>query len=109
VYSIPAFNRRSETIGFQERLLPGFWSAAAYFEFRAGFRYDAEQVSLDKYTIVEKHKTWEVYNWLQYFSPESLEKELIENGLVVETVLGDVAGHPYDSAGTEFAVVAKRP
>lgn len=41
------------------------------------------------------------------FSPESLEEELHEHGLAVETLPVDVAGQPYDPGGTEFAVAAE--
>ena len=86
----------------------GFWSPHPYFGFVTSFRYDDDKVSLDKYTIVEKGRLRDIYNWLQYFSPESLENEVQASGLEVEVLLGNVAGHPYDAAASEFAVVLKR-
>ena len=74
----------------------------------ASFKYEAECVSLDKYTIVGERAKREVFNWLQYYSPESLERELSEDGLALDAVLGDLAGHPYDAQSPEFAVVVKR-
>jgi hypothetical protein len=46
---------------------------------------------------------------LQYFTPETLDKELAECGFAVEKVYSDVAGSPYDPNTAEFAVVAKKP
>jgi SAM-dependent methyltransferase len=108
VYSLSAFDRKQETVVFEKNLLDGFWSASAYFGFLAAFKYQEERVSLDKFTIIEEDRQREVYNWLQYFSPESLERELLEHGLELEFVLGNVAGHPFDAESPEFAVVAKR-
>ena len=108
VYSLPAFAQKQETVVFEKNLLNGFWSESPYFGFLASFKYEVESVSLDKYTIVKEWEQQEVFNWLQYFSPESLEHELLEYGLAIESVMGNVAGHPFDSQGTEFAVVARR-
>ena len=107
VYSMQAFGSKQEESVFAENLMDGFWSADPYFGFMTSFKYDKDKVSLDKYTIVERSKVREIYNWLQYFSPESLQREVGAAGLAVEAVLGDVAGHPYDAAGSEFAVVLK--
>jgi hypothetical protein len=49
-----------------------------------------------------------VYNWLQYFSPETLEREFVECGFTIEKLCSDVAGSPFDPETTEFAVVAKK-
>lgn len=108
LYSLSAFGQKRESVVFEENLLDGFWSSQPYYGFLATFRYDVERVALDKYTIVEPRRQREVYNWLQYFSPDSLERELAEHGLVVESVLGDVAGNPFDPDGPEFAVVARK-
>ncbi len=72
------------------------------------FKYDAEKVVLDKYTLFEEHRTRTVYNWLQYFSAETLRADLEKGGFVVEEVLGDVAGAPADPQAHELAVVARR-
>ncbi len=63
---------------------------------------------MDKYTIVEEARTRTIYNWLQYFSPESLEHELNGCGLDVEKRCADVAGSTYNPGHTEFAVLARK-
>ena len=107
VYSLRAFESRVQTSLFGKDLMDGFWSSDPYFGFKTDFKYEADKVSLDKYTIVQEDKIREVYNWLQYFSPESLSREARDAGLEVEAMFGDVAGHPYDAGGMEFAVVLK--
>jgi len=108
VYSPAAFTRRAETATYGAGLLDGFWASAPYYGFLNVFKYPAEQVVLDKYTIVEADRTRTVYNWLQYFSPETLRGELAAGGFEVVTLLADVAGAPFDAAGDEFAVVARK-
>jgi hypothetical protein len=72
------------------------------------FKYDREKIVLDKYTIVEAERTRTVYNWLQYFAPEELEREFMEAGFSIEGLYSDVAGTPYDRKSNEFAVIARR-
>ncbi|MHC4681968.1 MAG: class I SAM-dependent methyltransferase, partial [Planctomycetota bacterium] len=79
-----------------------------YYGFLNTFKYESEKVVLDKYTIIEASRTRTVYNWLQYFSPEALERESVECGFAVEKLYSDVAGSPFDSESKEFAVVAKK-
>ena len=63
---------------------------------------------LDKFTLIEAARTRTVYNWLQYFSPEALEREFVESGLAIEELYSDVAGSPFDPDSKEFAIVAKK-
>ncbi|MCE5263691.1 MAG: methyltransferase domain-containing protein [Deltaproteobacteria bacterium] len=108
VYSLSAFDRREEIATYEKNLLNGFWSPNKYYGFLNTFKYDREKVSLDKYTIVETERTRTVYNWLQYFTPEQLEREFSETGFSVEESYSDVAGTPYDPKSNEFAVIAHR-
>jgi SAM-dependent methyltransferase len=108
VYSLNAFEQREERALYEANLLDGFWSADKYYGFQNTFKYEREKVVLDKYTIIEADRTRTIYNWLQYFSPETLEREFTECGFTIEKIFSDVAGRPYDSKADEFAVVAKR-
>jgi SAM-dependent methyltransferase len=108
VYSLEAFNGRAEQTVYEVNLLNGFWSPKKYYGFLNTFKYDDEKVVLDKYTIVEPGRTREVYNWLQYFSQESLIEEFESNGFKIENIYSDVAGSEYDPHGIEMAVIAKK-
>jgi len=108
VYSLNAFSQRAETAIYEANLLDGFWSPDKYYGFLNTFKYEQENVVLDKYTIVDAGRTREVYNWLQCFSPEDLKNEFAQCGLEAAAVYGDVAGAPYDPQATEFAVVAQK-
>ena len=108
VYSMKGFEDREETVTFKKNLLDGFWSPEMYYGFLNTFKYDDAGVVLDKYTIIEAKRTRVVYNWLQYFSTESLQEELEEAGFNQLNFYGNVAGEPFDESAFEFAVVGRR-
>lgn len=107
-YSLKAFDLRKETSAFEKNLMNGFWAQNDYYGFLNVFRYETEKVVLDKYTIVEAAHTRTVYNWLQYFSPDSIAREFTLNGFRIESFYSDVAGGHLDPDGGEFAVVARK-
>jgi hypothetical protein len=106
-YSLSAFEQRQEAATYELNQLNGFWSPSRYYGFLNTFKYDEKKVVLDKYTIIEPERTRQVYNWLQYFAPEDLEKEFVKAGFWVKGIYSDVAGNPYNSKSSEFAVIAK--
>ena len=108
VYSLNNFNQKEESSTYELNQLNNFWSPEDYYCFVNTFIYEKEKVSLDKYTIIEESRTRVVYNWLQYFSRESLRKEFEESGFEIETFYSNVAGDPFDPNSTEFAVVARK-
>ncbi len=108
VHSLVAFERSEEAHCYAKNMMDGFWMPKPYHGFQGFFKYEAEKVTLEKYTIVGPEKTKIIYNWLQYFSVESLGKELQQAGLAICDVFADVAGRPYSPQSEEFAVVAKR-
>ena len=108
VFSLSAFEQREEAATYQENQLDGFWSPNKYYGFLNTFKYNEDKVALDKYTIIEVGRTRQVYNWLQYFTPEDIEKELQKEGFSVKKFYADVAGAPYDRKSNEFAVVAEK-
>jgi hypothetical protein len=108
VYSLSAFEQRKEAALYEVNLLNGFWSPNKYYGFLNTFKYDREKLVLDKYTIIEPERIRQVYNWLQHFAPEDLEKEFVEAGFYVKSLYSDVAGTPFDRKSSEFAVIANR-
>jgi len=108
VYSLNAFKQREETATYEVNQLNSFWSPDKYYGFVNTFKYEQEKVVLDKYTIIETVRTRTIYNWLQYFSPEQLEKELKENGFGAQNVYSNVAGDIFDPNSNEFALVVKK-
>lgn len=108
VYSLNAFNQREEVSTYGLNLQNSFWSPEDYYGFLNTFKYEEEKVILDKHTVIEKTRTRVIYNWLQYFSPESLQKEFEESGFKVEAFYSDVAGTPFDPKSLEMAIEVKK-
>jgi len=108
VYSLNSFNEKEESVTYELNQLNSFWSQEDYYCFVNTFKYEKEKVILDKYTIIEESRKREVYNWLQYFSKDSLRKEFEENGFKVEEVYSDVAGKTFTPESPEIAIVAKK-
>ncbi|MCP4703867.1 MAG: class I SAM-dependent methyltransferase [candidate division Zixibacteria bacterium] len=108
VFSLDAFRKREEAAIHMHLLYDGFWSAKDYYGFMNSFKYEKEKVFLDKYTIFEKSRTFEVYNWLQYYSLKSLKDEFKENGFRITEHYSDVAGTPYKRNSQEIAIVASK-
>ena len=77
-----------------------------YYGFLNTFKYDKEKLTLDKYTIIEKARTRVVYNWLQYFSKDSLREEFEENGFEAEDFYSDVTGSTFSPESPDIAIVA---
>ncbi len=108
VYSLYSFNQKDESATYELNQLNGFWSPDDYYCFVNTFKYDKEKVILDKYTIIEESRKRVVYNWLQYFSRDSLRKEFEENGFKIVELYSDVAGKTFAPESTEIAIVAKK-
>ncbi len=104
VSSIKAFETVREGVSFERNLMNGFWSADDYFGFQHTFRYEDEAVSLDHFTIIEKDRSWDVYNWLKHFSPEEIHRELTQAGFGKIEFTEGFGVDPSDD--TTFGVIA---
>ncbi len=105
VASIKAFDLAKENCSFGHNYMNGFWSKNDYFTFHNSYRYEDEMVLLDHFKIVEANGTWDIYNWMQYFTPESIEEELNLNGFDMLEIIDGFGIDPTDK--TTFGVIAK--
>lgn len=108
VHSLNTFNSRDEIATYERNHLDSFWSPDNYYGFLNTFKYEKEKVTLDKYTIIEEYRTRVVYNWLQYFSCDSLQEEFEENGFEAEAFYSDVAGSTFSPESPDIAIVARK-
>jgi hypothetical protein len=108
VHSLNVFNMIEEKAIYEKNQLNGFWSPNDYYAFVNTFKYENEKVSLDKYTIFEDCGKRIIYNWLHYFSKETITKEFEDNGFGIENIYSDVAGKKFDPKSNDIAVVAKK-
>ena len=106
-YLMNAFGKKKEMAIYQHSLMDGFWSEKEYYCFLNVFKYPEERVTLDQYTIIEENRTWQVYNWLQYYPFNNLTETLQTCGFEIAEKYGDVCGSAYSEEADEFAVVAR--
>lgn len=105
VFSTEVFDTFTEQCTFAAEYMHGFWSKNKYYAFHNAFRYESDIASLDHYTIVEEHQKWDIYNWMQYFTHESISAELADNGFeVVEIVNGFDIEESYSNS---FGIIAR--
>ena len=107
VFSSKAFAEREEYSGYEFNQMDNFWAKEDYYCFTNTFKYEKEKVVLDKYTICEEKRTKIVYNWLQYFTKDSLQEEFEKNGLQIDEFFDNVAGKEFSDSGNEIAIIAK--
>ena len=108
VFSAPQFADRRETTEFARNFMDGFWSIRDYFGFVKTFLYDDTKLALDRYLIIEEDRTREIYNWLQYFTPEDVAAEMTQAGFKINSIVDAVTGQPWRGNASEFAVVARK-
>jgi len=109
VHSLITFNAITAKAIYERNLMNRFWSPNDYFGFLNTYKYEAEKVTLDKYTIIEENRTRVFYNWLQHFSRESLKKEFEGGGFTVEDFYSDVCGTLFSENSQDMAIVAQKP
>ena len=107
VYSLAGYAQREAQASYELNQLQGFWSAEDYYGFVNTFKYDDEKVVLDKYSLFKASRNRVIYNWLQYFSLDSLREEFAAQGLCIEETYADTAGAVFYEDSGEIAVVAK--
>jgi SAM-dependent methyltransferase len=106
VAGIGSFEQKDETTLIQDKLMGGFWAAGDYVGIQQSFVYAEEYLSLDRYVIVEPGETWQIYNWMQYFTPESAEAELKSAGFEIRQMVGELTGVPLTPKSDFIGVVA---
>jgi 2-polyprenyl-3-methyl-5-hydroxy-6-metoxy-1,4-benzoquinol methylase len=107
VMSAVAYKAREETSAFGRRFMGGFWAEGDYFAFQNTFKYDEIKVMLDQYTILESHRTWQVFNWMQYFTSSDITEELGRNGFDVLETTGNFTNPTNGRDETHFGVIAR--
>jgi hypothetical protein len=108
VAGIGALDARQDAIELEYRLMGGFWSDGDYVGIHRTHIYSKEQLSLDHFLIVEPGETWQIYNWLQYFTSQQIESELNSAGFAVKLMVGDLTGMPLRPDGGSIGIIAKK-
>lgn len=107
VFTTLQFAERREVMTYGRRPMGDFWSPDDHFGFQTTFLYDQEKIALDRYLIVGPERRFEIFNWIQYFDPETITAEVREAGLTVEAIVCVKTGEPWSPEPGELAVVAR--
>ncbi len=84
----------------------GFWSAGEYVGIQKSFKYQEQNLSLDRYIIIEPNETWQVYNWFQHYTPKSIAAELQGAGFDITEIAGDLTGEQLTADGDLIGIIA---
>jgi SAM-dependent methyltransferase len=106
VAGIGSYDQKEELTVIEDKMMDGFWAADDYVGIQRSFVYPEEYLSLDRYVIVESDETWQIYNWLQYFTPESIAAELQSAGFEIRQMAGDLTGVPLTPKSDFIGIVA---
>jgi len=108
VHSLVEYDKFEEGVSYGRCQSGDFWTDEDYFSFTNQFKYEAEHVTLAKYSIFTPSRSFEVYNWLQHFDRESLTAEFAASGLAITDWYANVAGEPFDPQSNTMAIVAQK-
>lgn len=97
---------KEECTLIDDQLMNGFWAKGDYVGIQRTFVYPDERLSLDRYLIVEPNETWQIFNWYQHYTPESLQAELRRAGFADVKMVGDLTGKPLEIDGDFIGVIA---
>lgn len=95
------------TEGFEggPRYMNGFWAEGDYFAFKRTLVYPAGSITLERYLVATPDRQFEIFNWMQYFTPATITAELAAAGFTVDFTC-DLTGHPWPTTPTPFFIAA---
>ena len=103
---IGSFTSREEVTIIEHNLMGGFWSAEDYVGIQRTYLYPDDNLSLDRYLIVQPGDTWQIYNWTQHFTPARIETELRSAGFRIDQMVGDLNGKPLEPKSDLIGIIA---
>jgi len=106
VSGMGTFVNKEEYTCIENHLMDGFWAEGDYVGIRRVFVYPEEHLSLDRYLIVEPNETWEIFNWVQHFTPELLRAELSSADFSVDQMVGELTGGQLRTDSDYIGVIA---
>jgi len=107
VYGTEQFAQRKEGATYGRNPMGDFWSPDDHFAFQTTFLYEAQKLALDRYLIVTPTRRFEIFNWLQYFDPDTISAELAQADLAVEEIVALTTGEPWTPEAGELAIIAR--
>ena len=107
VFSTGMFAELHEEMVFDGRLMSGFWAAGDYVGFKTTRLYPDEAIGLDRYLIAVPDRTFQVFNWMQYYTPDTITAEVLATGYASVDIVDFATGEPWPGGASAFAVIAR--
>lgn len=105
-HSLHHFSTRTEYSAWHYHETDSFYSTGKHGVFERRFRYDEQNSTLDKYTIVREDSIDELYLWHSFYRVESMTELLGQCGLKVSGVYGSIKGEAYSPDSMNPAISA---
>lgn len=102
-----AFDAVGDHVEIEERLMGGFFAAGDYVGIHRTDVYEDEWLSLDRFVVIEPEECWQLFNWTQYYTPESAVTELAEAGFMVAAMTGGLDGTPLADDSHTLGIIAE--
>ena len=103
-----AWDEVGDHVEMDERLWGGFFAPGDYVGFHKTDVYEDEWLSLDRFFIVEPDETWQIFNWVQYYRPETAAAEIAEGGFMVSAITGGLDGAALSDDSRVIGVIAEK-
>lgn len=107
VFSTGMFAELSEETVIERRLQGGFWADGDYVGLKSTLLYPDEAIGLDRYLIAAPGRTFEIFNWMQYYTPATITAEVTAAGYSSVEIADFVTGEAWTDGATAFAVIAR--
>ena len=104
-----AFDAIADDIQIEEQMMGGFFAPGDYVGVHKTDVYEEDGVSLDRFLVLEPDDNWQIFNWVQYYTPESAAAELGEAGFMVNALTGGLDGEPLADDSQTIGVIAEKP
>lgn len=107
VFSTGMFAELTEETVIERRLQGGFWADGDYVGLKSTVLYPDEAIGLDRYLIATPERRFEIFNWMQYYTPQTITEEVLAAGYSSVEIADFVTGEPWTDSATAFAVIAR--
>lgn len=97
----------AEGLSLERHAAGGFFSPADHFVLRARHLYAEQLLTLERYLVLAPQRSFEIWNWDQCFSPESLSAELAASGFAAEAFLDFATGAPWQPGSSPLLALAR--
>lgn len=108
VFAPASFSGKKEAVLIEQNLMNGFWSERDYVGLQNTVLYPEALLSLERYMIIQETESFQIYNWLQHFTPEAITAELAQAGFEVELLAGSLTGDVLRSDSETIGIIAQK-